>query len=93
MVYSGGMHDWIAYPFVRRAVDLRTSFVTLIWVMVYSGGMLGWIAYPFVRRAMDQRTSFATLMKVLFHFPAALETVVSACCKMKKHLFLRNKCF
>jgi hypothetical protein len=37
-----------------------------------------WIAYPFVRRAMDQRTSFAALMMVLFHFPAALETVVSA---------------
>jgi len=52
-----------------------------------------WITYPFVRRAMDQRTSFAPLIKVLFHFSASLETVVSACRKMKKHLFLRNKCF
>jgi len=25
-------HDWITYPFVRRAVDQRTSFASLIWV-------------------------------------------------------------
>ena len=93
MVCFWGMHDWIAYPFVRRAVDQRTSFAPLIWVGFLLGFAHDWITYPFVRRAVDQRTSFASLMVVLFHFSASLETGVSACLKMKKHLFLRNKCF